>query len=51
MTVALSLLCRVVRRRLEKGEKLEDVLRDYPRLTEEEREEAAEALRRYSQRG
>lgn len=37
MTMALSLLCRVVRRRVEKGENLETVLADYPRLTEEER--------------
>lgn len=38
MTMALSLLCRVVRRRVEKGEELAAVLADYPRLTEEERE-------------
>ena len=38
MTMALSLLCRVVRRRIEMGGELEAVLRDYPRLTEEERE-------------
>ena len=36
--MALSLLCRVIRRRVEKGEELEAVLRNYPRLTEEERE-------------
>ena len=36
MTIALTLLCRVVRRRLARGEKLEIVLKDYPRLTEEE---------------
>ena len=38
MTMALKLLCRVVRRRREKGESLEAVLADYPRLTEDERE-------------
>lgn len=43
MTRALSLLCRVVRRRVEKGEELEAVLREYPRLTEEEREAVREA--------
>lgn len=43
MTMALSLLCRVVRRRVEKGEELEAVLREYPRLTEEEREAVREA--------
>lgn len=37
MTMALNLLCRVVRRRVENGEDLETVLRDYPRLTQEER--------------
>ena len=37
MTMALRLLCRVVRRRLEKGETLDGVLADYPRLTEEEK--------------
>lgn len=38
MTTALKLLCRVVRRRVERGEGLETVLADYPKLTEEERE-------------
>lgn len=38
MTMALSLLCRVVRRRVEKGEDLEAVLKDYPKLTDQERE-------------
>lgn len=37
MTLALALLCRVVRRRVENGEALEDVLSEYPRLTEEEK--------------
>jgi len=44
MTAALNLLCRVVRRRLRQGEVLEDVLADYPRLTEKEREKIAEEL-------
>ncbi len=44
MTMALSLLCRVARRRVEKGEDLEAVLRDYPKLTEDEREEVRAAL-------
>lgn len=38
MTMALNLLCRVIRRRLERGENLDAILADYPRLTEEERE-------------
>lgn len=37
MTAALSLLCRVVRRRLARGEDLEAVLTEYSRLSEEER--------------
>ena len=37
MTLALTLLCRVVRRRVVQGEALDTVLEDYPRLTEEER--------------
>ena len=36
MTMALNLLCRVIRRRLERGENLDAILADYPRLTEEE---------------
>lgn len=43
MTMALSLLCRVVRRRVEKGENLETVLLDYPKLTDEEQEAVREA--------
>lgn len=46
MTMALSLLCRVVRRRVEQGESLETVLRDYPKLTEEERATVENALRK-----
>ena len=36
MSLALTLLCRVVRRRVARGEDLETVLSDYPKLTEEE---------------
>ena len=36
MTAALVLLCRVVRRRVNKGEDLDSVLKDYPKLTGEE---------------
>ncbi len=43
MTMALNLLCRVIRRRLERGGSLEDVLAEYPRLTEPEREAVREA--------
>lgn len=44
MTMALSLLCRVIRRRVEKGGELEAVLAEYPRLTEEERALVRSAL-------
>nr|DAX89182.1 MAG TPA: Protein of unknown function (DUF433) [Caudoviricetes sp.] len=42
MTLKLKLLCRVVRRRVERGEDLSEVLKDYPRLTEEQRDEIIE---------
>ena len=44
MTLKLKLLCRVVRRRVERGEDLSEVLKDYPRLTENQRDEIVEAL-------
>lgn len=37
MTLAMKLLCRVVRRRVQAGEELETVLAEYPKLTEEEK--------------
>lgn len=43
MTLALTLLCRVIRRRMFRGEKLEAVLLDYPRLTEAEQAAVREA--------
>ena len=39
MTLRLKLLLRVVKRRVDAGEKLDAVLRDYPRLSEAERKE------------
>ena len=44
MTMAMKRLARGVRRRVEKGESLEAVLADYPRLTEEERALVVNAL-------
>lgn len=44
MTLKLKLLCRVVRRRVERGEDLSEVLKDYPRLTEKQRAEIVRAL-------
>ena len=44
MTLKLKLLCRVVRRRVERGEELTAVLADYPRLTEKQRAEIVETL-------
>lgn len=37
MTLAMKLLCRVVRRRVQAGEALEAVLAEYAKLTEAER--------------
>ena len=44
MSTAVALVCRVARRRVERGEDLSEVLKDYPRLTEEQRTEIAETL-------
>ena len=45
MTLALKLLVRVVRRRLNAGEALEAVLADYPKLTEDEKALVRQAIR------
>ena len=45
MTLKLKLLCRVVRRRVERGEDLSEVLKDYPRLTEKQRDEIVENVK------
>lgn len=44
MSTAVALVCRVARRRVERGEELNDVLADYPRLTEKQRAEIVETL-------
>ena len=44
MSTAMALLYRVVRRSVERGEDLSEVLKDYPRLTEEQRAEIVRAL-------
>lgn len=44
MTLKLKLLYRVVRRRVERGEDLSEVLKDYPRLTEKQKAEIVKAL-------
>lgn len=36
MSTAVALVCRVARRRVERGEDLSEVLKDYPRLTEKQ---------------
>ena len=38
MSATRKILCRVIARRMEEGEELSDILRDYPRLTPEEKE-------------
>lgn len=45
MTMALRLLLRVVKRRVERGETLERVFADYPKLTEEEKREIRAAIK------
>ena len=44
MSTAVALVCRVARRRVERGEELTAVLADYPRLTAEQRTEIVQAL-------
>jgi len=44
MSTAVALVCRVVRRRVERGEELPEVLKDYPRLTEKQRDEIVESV-------
>ena len=44
MSTAVALVCRVARRRVERREDLSEVLKDYPRLTEEQRTEIVETL-------
>lgn len=44
MTVMLTILCRVIQRRMDAGEQLEAILLDYPRLTAEEVAEVTTAV-------
>ena len=44
MTLAMTLLLRVVRRRVDRGEALDDVLAGYPKLTEADRAEIKSIL-------
>lgn len=44
MSAAFSLLCRVIRRRVNRGENLEMVLADYTKLTDAEREQVQKLL-------
>lgn len=44
MSTAVALVCRVVRRRVERGEDLSEVLNGYPRLAAEQRAEIVKAL-------
>ena len=45
MTMALKLLCRLERRRVNSGEALQSVLADYPRLTAAEKDTVREHIR------
>lgn len=41
---AKNIMVRVIKRRMSDGEKLEDILVSYPRLTDAEKEELREAV-------
>ena len=41
---AKCIMARVIKRRMAEGEKMEDILVSYPRLTEKEKEELREAV-------
>lgn len=45
MTKALSLLCRVVQRRVNSGENITAVLESYPKLTEDEKKQVRAACK------
>nr|DAG09116.1 MAG TPA: Protein of unknown function (DUF433) [Caudoviricetes sp.] len=42
----LKLLIRVVKRRVSNGEKLEEILKDYPKMKPEEADEVSAAIRK-----
>ena len=42
--VVKNIMLRVIRKRMAEGETVEEILSDYPRLTEEEKRELTEAL-------
>ncbi|MFR8003017.1 MAG: hypothetical protein ACLU62_08865 [Hydrogeniiclostridium sp.] len=44
MSAILKILCRVIARRMEEGEELPGILRDYPKLTQEETETILQEL-------
>lgn len=41
---AKNLMVRVIKRRMEDGEELDDILNGYPKLTKKEKEELKEAV-------
>lgn len=42
--VVKNIMLRVIRKRMAEGESVEEILADYPKLTEEEKQELTEAL-------
>lgn len=42
--VVKNIMLRVIRRRMAEGESVKDILADYPRLTEDEKNELKEVL-------
>ena len=47
----LKLLIRVVKRRVSNGEKLEEILKDYPKMKPEEADEVSTAIRKENSDG
>lgn len=45
MSAMLKILCRVIARRMEEGEELPNILRDYPKLTPAEKTEIENAMK------
>lgn len=44
MNAKLNIFVRVIKRRMAKGENLDDILNDYPRLSDEEKDQIKQAL-------
>lgn len=45
MTAALNIACRTIQRRLDSGESWDEIMLDYPRLTDEQKDEIRKELK------